>query len=105
MVTAPNLIAKRDTIDAFRRENRGLWRAANGGESALAYGASRLNLRPLHDAQEAEEMLAAIDASLNHGGALPGLRQANPTADFRFLALPHRNFDFRLPLIGRRRLK
>lgn len=33
----------------------------NGTEPALAYGAAGLDLGPLHDAEEAEVMVAAID--------------------------------------------
>lgn len=49
--------------DAFSGKYGRLWRAADGGEAALAEGTFRLHLRPLPDANKAEVVVATINIS------------------------------------------
>ncbi|VFQ86686.1 unnamed protein product [Cuscuta campestris] len=81
---------------------RGVGRAADGGASELARRRSGFNLGPPRDTQEAEQVIAAADASLNCGLPLPGFHQANPAAPLRFAAfvLPLQVFDLGLTLDG-----
>lgn len=50
-----------DGDKALAGEDAGLGRPADGGKAAATDGAARLGLGPLHDAEEAEEVVAAID--------------------------------------------
>ena len=77
-----NLITDRDADDALGGENRRLGRAADGREAALAERAFGLDLGPLHDADEAVVMVAALD--LPPAGST--FRQANPAAIGGFIS-------------------
>lgn len=56
-----NLVAFRDYDDSLTRKDTFLRSSTNDGESALAHGASRLNLGPLRDTYEAKVVIAAVD--------------------------------------------
>lgn len=61
--TTANLVTNRDLNNTFGGEDGGPGRESDCGESALAKRAFGLNLGPLNDADEAEVMGAAINAS------------------------------------------
>lgn len=59
----PDLIADGDIDHPLDEEDAAHRRAADGTKATFAEGAPRLDLGPLHDADEAEVVVAAIDPS------------------------------------------
>ena len=75
----PHLVANRYLNRPFSQKHTVLWGTTDVAEPALAERATRLDFGPLHDAHEAEVVVAAIDATSD---AITTLRKAY-SADLR----------------------
>lgn len=60
------MITSRNLDDSLAGKDAVFRRPANGGEPAAAEWAARLLLRPLHNAEKAEVVVAAIDFASDH---------------------------------------